>query len=173
MSSAEEEAPDTVPDPFPETAAEIEGADWPGRTAEVVQEFTDGGSVVRFSDEGEDYQPLSGEWYYVPPEVGVDPDVGPWGDWYEVRDSYGGRDERKRRALLIGRLNEQTGFWFNDSTTSGNAVPVRVAVDGQKALAAYLFAMSNLAPEAIAEKMNKSSSTVRQYLSDYKAGRTD
>lgn len=171
MAQTDEPDHEMLPDPFPETADEVEAADWPDRKSAVVERFDDGGFVVGFNYAGGKYDPLSGSWYYVPPGAGEGPDAEPWQDWYEVRGDYS-RDEPRRRAIIMGRLNERTGFWWNDSTTGGNQVPLEVAKDGQKALAAYLFAMQNLRAEAIATKLDKATSTVRQYLSDYKAGRT-
>jgi hypothetical protein len=162
---------DVLPEPFPETPAGIEAADWGDRTATVEQVFDDGGFVVSFDYAGGKYGPLSGAWYYVPPGAGEGPDADTWQDWWEI-DSYGGRrGHKKRKAILLGRLSENTGFWW-DPQGPGNCIPIDVATDGQKAIAAYLFAWSNYSPEGIAEKMDKSTQTVRQYLSDYKAGRT-
>jgi len=162
---------EALPEPFPQTLEEVEAAEWGEREANVVEEFGDGGFVVSFDRAGGKYEPLTGAWYYVPPRAGEGPDAETWQDWHEVRGRFR-RDEKERRAIIMGRLNERTGFWWNDPTASPNGVPVRVAADGQKALAAYLFAMHRSAPGAIAEKLDKSESTIRQYLSDYKAGRT-
>ena len=160
-----------LPEPFPTTPDAIENADWPERGASVIEAFNDGGAVVKFDYAGGKYDPLSGGLYYVPPGVSDVADGERHTVWYEIRGSYK-RDERQRRAMLIGRLNERTGFWWEDSTPSSGSIPVSVAVDGQKAIASYLFAMNRLDVDAIAGKMDKSDQTIRQYLSDYKAGRT-
>lgn len=158
-----------LPDPFPTTPADV--ADTFGeRNPEILAEFEDGGFVVKFAYAGGKYDPLTGGIYYVPPGTEDNPDGEPWEDWWEVRGGYQ-RNERTRRALLIGRLNERTGF-YQQAAVPGNGVPLDVALDGQKAIAAYLFAWQQLGPEAIASKMEKSPQTIRQYLSDYKAGRT-
>lgn len=160
-----------LPEPFPETPEAVESTDWPGdRTAEVVETFDDGGFVVSFDYAGGKYAPLGSGWYYVPPGAGEVPDAETWQDWWEV-DRYGRRGEKERAAILLGRLSENTGFWW-DPQGPGNCVPITVATDGQKAIAAYLFAWSDYSPEGIADEMDKSVSTIRQYLSDYKAGRT-
>jgi len=164
------EMPETLPEPFPETPGEVGSAEWGERTAEVVETFEDGGFVVSFDYAGGKYEPLTGAWYYVPPGAGEGPDSETWQDWWEV-DRYGRRGEQERAAVLLGRLSERTGFWW-DPQGPGNCVPICVATDGQKAIAAYLFAWAEYAPEGIAEKMDKSPQTIRQYLSDYKAGRT-
>jgi hypothetical protein len=160
-----------LPEPFPEIPDDVEAADWPGdREAEVVETFDDGGFVVSFDYAGGKYEPLTAAWYYVPPGAGEGPDAETWEDWWEV-DRYGRRGTKERTAILLGRLSENTGFWW-DAQGPGNCIPICVATDGQKAIAAYLFAWSNYSAEGIAEKMGKSESTIRQYLSDYKAGRT-
>lgn len=160
---------DVLPEPFPTTADEIEGADWGDRSATVEHEFNDGGMVVSFDYAGGAYEPLTGGRYYVPPNADETADAT-YQSWYEIRGSYR-RDEAERRAVIIGRLNERTGFWWSDDGSS-NTVPVSVATDGQKAVAAYLFAMHQQDADTIAEKLGKATSTVRQYLSDYKAGRS-
>jgi len=169
--SSTKDSDEMLPDPFPETPTDIETTDWPGdREPTVVETFDDGGFVVSFDYSGRKYEPLTGSWYYIPPGAGEGPDADTWEDWWEV-DRYGRRDEKERTAILLGRLSENTGFWW-DPQGPGNCVPIDVATDGQKAIAAYLFAWSDYSPEGIAEKMDKSTSTVRQYLTDYKAGRT-
>jgi len=160
-----------LPEPFPETPEAVETASWPGdREATVVETFDDGGFVVSFDYAGAKYAPLGNGWYYVPPGAGDGPDGETWQDWWEV-DPYSRRGKKERTAILLGRLSEETGFWW-DPQGPGNCVPIDVAVDGQKAIAAYLFAWSDYSPKGIAEMMDKSTSTIRQYLSDYKAGRT-
>jgi hypothetical protein len=161
---------DALPEPFPETPEAVESADWGDRTATVVEEFTDGSFVVSFDYAGGKHEPLTGAWYFVPPGAGDGPDAEVWQDWWEIT-SYGRRGLKERKAILLGRLSENTGFWW-DPQGPGNCVPIDVATDGQKAIAAYLFAWSDFSPEGIADKMDKSPQTVRQYLSDYKAGRT-
>jgi len=171
MGSTSDSEGEMLPDPFPETPEAVEAADWPGdREATVVETFDDGGFVVSFDYAGGKYEPLTGGWYFVPPGAGEGPDADTWQDWWEV-DRYGRRGEQERAAILLGRLSENTGFWW-DPQGPGNCVPIDVATDGQKAIAAYLFAWSDYSPEGIAEKMGKSTQTIRQYLSDYKAGRT-
>lgn len=165
-----EETPETLPEPFPETPEAVEKADWGDRDATVVETFEDGGFVVSFDYAGGKYDPLGSAWYYVPPRAGDGPDADIWQDWWAV-DRYGRRGEQERVAILLGRLSERTGFWW-DPQGPGNCVPIDVATDGQKAIAAYLFAWSDYSPEGVAEKMDKSPQTIRQYLSDYKAGRT-
>jgi len=169
---------DALPEPFPTTPEEVEAADWSHpddrrsrREAEVTHRFDDGGFIVSFSYAGGKYDPLRGGLYYVPPGTEDVPEDERYTVWYDIRGSYR-RNARERRAVLIGRLNERTGFWWDASPESGKSIPLAVAIDGQKAIAAYLFAMQQLAPKAIAEKMDKSEQTIRQYLSDYKAGRT-
>ena len=170
MGSTTDEA-ETLPEPFPETADAIEAADWGDRTATVKQEFEDGGMIVSFDYAGGKYDPLSGGLYYVPPNADDTADPTHL-NWYEIRGSYR-RDERNRRAEIIGRLNERTGFWWSDTDPADpTTVPLEVATDGQKAIAAYLFGMHRMDTDQIAEKLGKADSTVRQYLSDYKAGRT-
>ena len=161
-----------LPEPFPETPNDVEAADWPGdRDAEVVEIFSDGGFVVSFDYAGGKYDPLTAGWYYVPPGAGEGPDADVWQDWWEV-DRYGGRrGEKERVAVLLGRLSENTGFWW-DPQGPGNCIPISVATDGQKAIAAYLYAWGNYSVQGVAEKMDKAESTVQQYLSDYRAGRT-
>jgi len=161
-----------LPEPFPETPSDVETADWPGdRGAEVVETFSDGGFVVSFDYAGGKYDPLTAGWYYIPPGAGEGPDADVWQDWWEV-DRYGGRrGEKERVAVLLGRLSENTGFWW-DPQGPGNCIPISVATDGQKAIAAYLHAWGNHSVQGVAEKMDKAESTVQQYLSDYKAGRT-
>jgi hypothetical protein len=166
-----QEVPEALPEPFPETPEEVRGADWGDREATVVETFRDGGFVVRFDYAGGKYEPLTDAWYYVPPGVGDGPDGEVWQDWWGV-DRYGsGRDVNERTAILLGRLSERTGFWW-DPQGPGGCIPITVATDGQKAIAAYLFAWGKLSVSGIAEKMSKSENTIRQYLADYKAGRT-
>lgn len=168
MSESEYEM---LPEPFPEMPAEVEATEWPGdRVAKVHETFSDGGFVVSFGYAGEKYEPLTEAWYFVPPDAGEGPDADVWQDWWGI-ERHGRRGEEQRAALLLGRLSENTGFWW-DPQGPGNCVPICVATDGQKAIAAYLFAWSNYSVEDVAKKMGKSESTIRQYLSDYKAGRT-
>ena len=157
-----------LPEPFPKTPEAVESADWHERDAEVPETFDDGGFIVDFNYAGGKYEPLSGGLYYVPPVAGeADDGTETWQDWYEIRGSYR-RNSRYRRAVLLGRLNAETGFW---TEASGTGVPVSVAVAGQKAIAAYLFANKDFDVGTIAKKMEKADNTVSQYLSDYKAGR--
>lgn len=162
---------EALPEPFPQSPEEVETADWGDRDATVPYTFADGGFIVKFSAAGGKFDPLTGGWYYVPPGADHGPDNGPWVQWREVRGSYR-RNEKERRAVILGRLNAETDFLRYEHGGAGDMVPVQVAREGQKALAAYLFAQNRLAPEAIAEKLDKAPSTIRQYLSDYKAGRT-
>lgn len=161
-----------IPDPFPTTADGIEAADWGYRTARVEEEFADGGMIVSFNCAGEKFAPLTGGLYYVPPNGDDSPE--PTHElWYNVRGSYH-RDERRRRAMIIGRLNERTGFWWAESDrTDPTTVPLGVATDGQKAIAAYLFGLHRMDTEQIADQLQKAEPTVRQYLSDYKADRIE
>ena len=161
-----------IPDPFPTTADGIEAADWGYRTARVEEEFADGGMIVSFNCAGEKFAPLTGGLYYVPPNDDNSPE--PTHElWYNVRGSYH-RDERRRRAVIIGRLNERTGFWWAESDrTDPTTVPLEVATDGQKAIAAYLFGLHRMDTEQIADQLQKAEPTVRQYLSDYKADRIE
>jgi len=161
-----------LPEPFPEAPDDVEATDWPGdRDAEVVETFDDGGFVVSFDYAGGKYDPLAASWYYVPPGAGEGPDADVWQDWWEVDRYDGRRGEKERVAVLLGRLSEHTGFWW-DPQGPGNCIPISVATDGQKAIAAYLYAWSNNSVEGVAEEMGKAESTVRQYISDYRAGRT-
>jgi len=171
MSSTKDS--ETLPEPFPTTADEVESADWGDRNPEILETFDDGGFVVKFGRAGGRYSPLDSYYYYVPPEemIPEGDENMPWQDWYGISGSYR-RNERQRRAIIIGRLNARTGFFSEGSGLSDNVVPISVAVDGQKAIAAYLFAMKQWNTQDIADKMEKSQNTVRQYLSDYKAGRT-
>ena len=164
---------ENLPEPFPITPDDVEAADWGKRDPEIIETFDDGGFVVKFRYSGRSYEPLSGAMYYVPPAdtIPEGEENMPWQDWYKVSGLYR-RNERERRALIIGRLNERTGFFHEGTGLSENVVPISVAVDGQKAIAAYLFAMQQRSTQDIAESMDKSQQTIRQYLSDYKAGRT-
>jgi len=170
-SITDEDEAETLPEPFPTTADEIEAADWGDRTATVRHEFEDGGLYVAFDYAGGKYAPLNGGRYYVPPNADDTADPVHL-NWYEIRGRRR-RDEGDRRAMIIGRLNERTGFWWSDTDPGdSSSVPLEVATDGQKAIAAYLFGMHRMDAEAIADELGKAESTVRQYLSDYKAGRT-
>lgn len=174
MDSTSESDREMLPEPFPETPADVEAADWPAdRSAEVPYTFDDDGFVVSFDCTGEQYEPLPGSWYYVPPEAGDKSDaedVETWQAWWRVyrHDPYG---TRERTAVLLGRLSENTGFWWVPQGPP-NCVPVCVAADGQKAIAAYQYARRRYHIDLIAERMGKAESTIRQYLSDYKAGRS-
>ena len=152
-------------EPTPENLPEV----WEERQPEVLETFEDGGFAVMFRRNGRKFEPLDASTYYVPPEAGEHDDTEWWEDWFAVsgRYQYG---ERQRRAVVLGRLNERTGYWYEDAG-SGNAIPLSVALDGRKAIAAYLYAEQRLSTGAIAEKMDRAESTVRQYVTDYKAGR--
>lgn len=134
------------------------------RNPEILETFEDGGRAVKFRRGGRNTpysDELPGRCYYVPPET---PDG--LHDWIEQQGSYR-YDERERRAVIHGRLNEQTGYLSN-----GRSIPLAIALDGQKAIAAYLYAVRRWEYDAIASHMDRAESTVRQYISDYKAGRT-
>lgn len=162
---------DTVEE-FPSTPDEIK-EEWSNRDPKVWE--YDRGMVVRFRRGGRKYEPLEGIWYYVPdgflegPDV-ESGDVHPAQRWWKVEGSYRW-NERERRAHTIAVLDENTDFWRKDATTT-DAIPVCVAVDGQKAIAAYLFAIQRMGKSGIADRMGKSENTIQQYLSDYKAGRS-
>lgn len=177
MDSTSESDREMLPEPFPETPADVEAADWPDdRSAEVPYTFDDDGFAVSFDCAGERYEPLPGSWYYVPPGADEKPDVETWQAWWKIygynphglHDLY---DTKERKAVLLGRLSENTGFWWVDQGPY-NCVPICVAVDGQKAIAAYQYARGEYLISVIADRMGKAESTVRQYLSDYKAGRS-
>lgn len=160
-----------IPKPFPTTKEEIEAADWGDREASVAEVFDDGGMYVKFNYGGGKYAPLESSKYYVPPGASDTADET-WNSWYQIRGGHR-RDEKERRAIIIGRLNEKTSFWWRASDSADTSmIPVCVATESQKAIAAYLFGMHQLDVSQIAEKLDKAESTVRQYLSDYKAGRT-
>jgi hypothetical protein len=132
---------------------------------EVKETFSDGGRVVSVPNgyRGPDLPDgMQGGVYYVPAET---PDGHH--DWKLVRGSYR-HNERERKAMLTGQLQARTGC-----LDGGESIPVSVATDGQKAIAAYLWAVKGWDRDVIANKMGKAESTVGQYISDYKAGRFD
>jgi len=76
-----------------------------------------------------------------------------------------------RREQLRKVLSDRIGI-DEDLECPKMTVPVSVASRGQKAIAAYMFAHQEFSIERLASRMDKSTQTIRQYLSDYKAGRT-
>ena len=133
--------------------------------AREKETFADGGRTVKLNGGYNSDLPdgVSGGTYYVPAET---PDG--YHDWIEVQGSFRNK-ERERKATIYGRLEARTGFLEG----AGNTVPVSVATDGQKAIAAYMWAVKGWDVPVIASKMDKAESTVRQYISDYKAERTE
>lgn len=135
------------------------------RNPEILETFDDGSMAVKFGYLGSGTslsEELPESTYWVPAETpdGVH-------DWKEVAGSYQ-YDQRERRAILHGRLSERTGWPEN-----GRTIPLEIALDGQKAIAAYMWAVRKWEPPAIANHMDRAESTVRQYISDYKAGRSE
>lgn len=131
----------------------------------VKETFSDGGRIVKVGGGygGPDLpEGMTSGTYYVP-ETTVDGHH----DWKQIKGSYRNK-ERERKATIYGRLEARTGFLEG----GGNTVPVSVATDGQKAIAAYMWAVKGWDVSVIANKMGKAESTIRQYLSDYKAERT-
>lgn len=133
--------------------------------ADVIETFTDGGRAVKIRGGygGPDLPDnMQGGIYYVPAET---PDGHH--DWLQINGNYR-YNERERKAEIYGRLQAETGFLQG----AGNTVPVSVAVKGQKAIASYMWAVKGWNQEVIANKMGKAESTINQYITDYKAGRT-
>lgn len=134
--------------------------------ADVIESFSDGGRAVRISGgyRGPDLPDnMQGGVYYVPAET---PDGHH--DWLKIKGNYR-YNERERKATVYGRLQADTGFLQG----AGNTVPINVAVQGQKAIAAYMWAVKGWDQQVIANKMGKAESTVKQYITDYKVGRTE
>jgi hypothetical protein len=81
-------------------------------------------------------------------------------------DTFRGRPNRPDLwAELVDRLG------LSQMVTSGDIVPVEVAAEGQPAVAAYLAVAYNYSIEDIAEKLDVSADTIRQYLSDFRTQR--
>lgn len=148
-----------------ETATVSEVLESTSRNPLVVKEWDHGGQLVRFRGHGESgsevLEKISGWMYYVP-------DATPDGlhDWIEINGSYRYND-REQRGELYGELVERTDFLANS-----RQIPLSVAMDGKKAIAAYLYAVRGWDKDSIAAHMDRAESTVRQYITDYKAGRT-
>lgn len=134
--------------------------------ASVLETFDDGGRAVKVKSgyNGPELPDnMDGGVYYVPAET---PDGHH--DWLKIRGKYR-YNERERKATVYGRLQADTGFL----QSSGNTVPVDIAIQGQKAIAAFMWAVKGWEQQVIANKMGKAESTVQQYITDYKAGRTE
>ena len=131
---------------------------------QIKREFDDGGILVRIHPERHSdlFEHLKSGLYYVPTET-----VDGLHDWIQIKGSYRYND-REQRGEVYGTLVERTDFLTNSRT-----VPLAVAMDGKKAIAAYLYGVRGWDKYAIASHMDRAESTVRQYISDYKAGRTD
>jgi len=135
------------------------------RGFQIVKSWDHGGKLVEFDGyvhrESDALDMVDGNLYYVPAET---PDG--LHDWTEIKGSYRYND-RQQRGELYGELVEKTDFLANS-----RQIPLAVAMDGKKAIAAYLYAVRGWDKDSIAAHMDRAESTVRQYITDYKAGRT-
>jgi hypothetical protein len=91
----------------------------------------------------------------------------PDGDEFEF--SNWSRSINRRRGQLLGELFGRTGGM--KITTNSEVIPLKIAVMGKPAIAAYLDTVHTVSKEKIAEQLEVSLGTVEQYFSDFKEGR--
>lgn len=132
------------------------------RNPEITREWENGAFIVSFSYAGGAYAPLGDGTYYVPADAdGID-------EWRAIRGN-GRSSDRRRRGELFAELDARLGVSDADETTM---IPVEVATESKKAIAAYLFAVEEWDRERIADELGYAENTIGQYLSDFKAGRS-
>lgn len=77
-------------------------------------------------------------------------------------------EEAWRRALVFEKLWERTD---GCEIIKSGSIPVSVVTMGQAAIAAYLFSVHRRSIEEVASELDVATSTVEQYLSDFRQGR--
>ena len=87
----------------------------------------------------------------------------------EFEFSRGSRSINRRRGQLMGELWHRTGDM--KLTDDPDIIPVKIAVMGKPAMAAYLDTVHKVDKREIAEGFNVSHGTIEQYFSDFKEGR--
>jgi hypothetical protein len=90
-------------------------------------------------------------------------------DGREFEFSRGSRSINRRRGQLMGELWHRTGDI--NLTDAPDVIPVKIAVMGKPAMAAYLDTVHKVDKRETAEDLDVSLGTVEQYFSDFKKGR--
>lgn len=72
------------------------------------------------------------------------------------------------RALVFAALNDQCG---SCAVLERGAIPTEVACMGRPAIAAYLYSAHRKPIKVVAEQLDVTEETVKQYLSDFRHGR--
>jgi AcrR family transcriptional regulator len=87
----------------------------------------------------------------------------------QSRDIRGGMNmDRRRVAQQLAELFFRFGYL---KKRNGDVVPIRVAVDGKPAMAAYLNSVHEMSLAEVAKKMDVSGKTAYQYVDHFKEGR--
>lgn len=110
-------------------------------------------------------------------------------DYYEYRNKHGetrysvsrnggeragtALQRAKTYGMLVRILSSNDAIRTPRKTDSDRDVPAKIATEGNAVVAAYLYAVHELSVEDIASitRMDMSTATISQYLSDIRAGR--
>jgi len=90
-------------------------------------------------------------------------------DGREFEFSHGSRSINRRRGQLMGELWHRAGDM--KLTDGPDVIPVKIAVMGKPAMAAYLDTVHKVDKREIADELDVSLGTIEQYFSDFKEGR--